>query len=93
MFPENIEIDLSTDGAKVDKGMDQFWPQQYRIFNIAHKRSIMAGFFQGRHKPSNPFAFYEQFDDAPAKAFVLNHYGHNSSILDQNAKLKLWKVI
>ena len=62
--------------------------------------------FQGRHKPSNPFDFYEQFvqeilevleggifirnkllrltircfiADAPARAFVLNHYGHNSS--------------
>lgn len=106
MLPENIDIDLSTDGAKVDKGLDQFWPHQYRIFNIMDKRPIRAGFFQVRQKPSNAFEFYEQFvqeilevieggiyirnkllrssvrcfiADAPARAFILNHYGHISS--------------
>ncbi|XP_033231596.1 uncharacterized protein LOC117182606 [Belonocnema kinseyi] len=61
MLPENIIIDFSTDGAKVDEGLDQFWPHQYRILNISDKRPIIAGIFQGRHKPTNPFEFYEQF--------------------------------
>ena len=107
MLPENIIIDFSTDGAKVDKGKDQFWPHQYRVFHIPDKRPIIVGILQGRQKPSNPFEFYEQsvqeiihvrkeggilirnrrlplilrcfIADAPARAFVLNHYGHNSS--------------
>ena len=106
-LPASILIDFSTDGAKVDKGSHQFWPHQYRIFNIADKRPIIAGIFQGKHKPSNVFEFYEQFvgeisevlqeggivirnrriplilrcfiAEAPARAFVLNHYSHNSS--------------
>ena len=59
-LPENVEIDLSTDGAKVDKSVDQFWPVQFRIANIRDKRPMIAGIFKGKHKPSNPFEFFEQ---------------------------------
>ncbi|XP_043474343.1 uncharacterized protein LOC122506302 isoform X1 [Leptopilina heterotoma] len=106
LLPDTIDIDFSTDGAKVDKGADQFWPHQYRILNIDDDRPIIAGIFQGNHKPSNPFEFYEAFAqelmdvqengvlvrnklcflnvrlfiaDAEARAFVLNHYKHNST--------------
>lgn len=58
-LPEILEIDFSTDGGKV--GTDQFWPHQYRVFNIADKRPIIAGVFKGKHKPTNPFEFFEQF--------------------------------
>lgn len=107
MLPEVVEIDFSTDGAKVHQnGTDQFWPIQYRIYNIADKRPMIAGVFKGKHKPSNPFNFFDQFveeimgireeggilirnrqlpliircfiADAPARAFVLNHYGHTA---------------
>lgn len=60
-LPETVDIDFSTDGGKA--GTDQFWPHQYRIYNIADKRPIIAGIFKGRHKPTNPFDFYEQFVD------------------------------
>lgn len=60
-LPEIILIDISTAGAKVDKGMDQFWPQQYRIVTTDDKKPIIAGIFQGTHKTSNPFEFFEQF--------------------------------
>ena len=107
MLPDNVVIDFSMDGAKVDKGLDQFWPHQYRVVNIQDKRPIIVGIFQGRHKSSNAFEFYEEFlkeisevleeggilirnrrlplsircfiADAPARAFVLMHFGHNSS--------------
>ncbi|XP_033231488.1 uncharacterized protein LOC117182496 [Belonocnema kinseyi] len=59
-LPEVIIIDLSTDGCKVDKGPDQYWPMQYRIFNIPDKRAIIVGIFKGKTKPSNPFDFFDQ---------------------------------
>lgn len=61
MMPDTINIDFSTDGVKMDKGADDFWPIQYRILNIADKRPIIAGIFQGKEKPSNPFDFFEEF--------------------------------
>ena len=54
MLPENVVVDLSTDGAKVDNGLDQFWQHQYRIVNSQDSKPIIVGIFQGRHKPSNP---------------------------------------
>lgn len=60
-LPANVVIDLSTDGAKVDNGLDQFWPHPYRICNTEDNRPIIVGIFQGRYKPSNPFEFYEEF--------------------------------
>lgn len=105
MLPEQIVIDFSTDGAKLNKGSNYFWPIQYRIINIPDERPIIAGVFLGKHKPGNVFEFFEQFvqevievrdggiiigdktmflsvhcfiADAPARAFALNHIGHNS---------------
>ena len=107
-LPPKIIVDLSTDGGRLDKGGKwQFWPHQYRIINIPDKRPMIAGVFKGRHKPSNPFDFFEMFfqeinevignggieiggrtiplqircfiADAPARAMILNHYGHTSS--------------
>ena len=59
-LPNILEIELSTDGGKIDKGLDQFWPHQFRVFNIPDKKPMIAGIFKGRHKLSNPFDFYEQ---------------------------------
>lgn len=61
MLPANIEIDFSTDGGKA--GTEQFWPHQYRVLNITDKRPMTAGIFKGRHKPSNPFDFFQPFID------------------------------
>lgn len=105
-LPEALAIDLSTDGAKVDKGEFQFWPHQYKIFNIPNSKPFIVGIYKGKGKPSDIFAFYEQLiqeittireeggiaiygrhlpvtvrcliADAPARALVLNHFGHNS---------------
>lgn len=80
------------------------------------KRSIIAGIYQGRHKPSNVFEFFEEFlqeieevneeggillrnrrfpvrlrcfiADAPARAFGLNHFGHNSSYACSKCKVE-----
>ncbi|EZA48467.1 hypothetical protein X777_13789, partial [Ooceraea biroi] len=62
MLPETVEIDFSTDGAQVHRnGIDRFWPIQYRIYNIADKRPMIAGVFKGKNKPSDPFEFFAQF--------------------------------
>lgn len=61
-LPKTIEIDFSTDGAQIhNSGTTQFWPIQYRIFNSIDKRPVIAGVFKGKEKPSNAFAFFEQF--------------------------------
>lgn len=60
-LPDPVSIDFSTDGARVYKGVREFWPHQYRIVNIADKRPIIAGLFEGNGKPSNVFEFFEQF--------------------------------
>ena len=60
-LPESVEIDISTNGVQVDKDLDQLWPIQFRVVNIPDKSPMIAGIFKGRHKPSNPFAFFEQF--------------------------------
>lgn len=106
MLPERIIVDLSTDGAKINKGLDQYWPIQYRIYNICDKRVVIAGIYKGKHKQFNPFDFFNPvvqeivqiqdeggvrindkqlslekrcfIADAPARAFILNHFGHNS---------------
>ena len=55
LLPEDVIIDFSTDGSKADKGAQQFWPHQIRISNIGYKRPM----FQGKHRPTNAFDFYE----------------------------------
>ncbi|XP_051173360.1 uncharacterized protein LOC127289463 isoform X2 [Leptopilina boulardi] len=60
-FPEILIIELSTDGAKINKGFCQYWPIQYRICNITDKRPIIVGIFKGIHKPSCPFDFFQPF--------------------------------
>lgn len=60
-LPENILMDFSTDGGKLNKGSKHFWPIQYRILNIGDKRPIIAGIFFGDHKPATAFEFFEQF--------------------------------
>lgn len=62
MLPNIVEIDFSTDGAEIyNSGTAQFWPIQYRIFNSIDKRPVIAGVFVGKEKPTNAFAFFEQF--------------------------------
>lgn len=61
LLPNRIVIDFSTDGGKVNKGVEQFCPHQFRVFNIPDKWPMIAGIFQGKQKPSNPFEFYEKF--------------------------------
>lgn len=61
-LPEIIEIDFSTDGAQLHhSGGYQFWPIQYRIFNIKDTRPVIAGIFKGKQKPTNAFDFFETF--------------------------------
>ena len=60
-LPDHVVIDLSTDVAKVDKGLDQCWSHHYRIVSIKGQKPIIVGIFQGRHKTSNVSDFYEQF--------------------------------
>ena len=61
MLPESVTIDFSTDGGKADNGADQFWPDQFRIYNTADKRPMIIGIFLGKQKPTSAFDFYEQF--------------------------------
>jgi hypothetical protein len=62
LLPETIEIDFSIDGAEIhNSGTAQFWPIQYRIFNLSDKRPVIAGVFKGKDKPTNAFTFFEQF--------------------------------
>ena len=61
MLPKTVEIDFSTVGGKVDKGAYQFWAHQFRVLDIKDKRQMIIGIFERKHKPTNPFNFYEQF--------------------------------
>lgn len=108
LLPNNIVIDISTDGGSVHRvGVKQFWPLQFCILNISDERPLIAAVFVGQAKPSNANEFLQSFvnevsevneeggieiknkrlplvitkfiADAPARAFILNHYGHTSS--------------
>lgn len=59
-IPEVLIIDFSTDGGALDnEGKWQFWPHQFRIFNIKDQRPMIAAVFKGSHKPSNAHDFYD----------------------------------
>ena len=117
LLPDRIEIDFSTDGGRVFKStLQQFWPIQFRIFNVAPKKPIIAGCYLGHKKPSNAFDFLNPLvtevvelieqggidvrgrllplhircfiADAPARAFVLNHYGHNAPYACSKCKVE-----
>ncbi|CAH0558730.1 unnamed protein product [Brassicogethes aeneus] len=61
-IPQLIYIDFSTDGGQVFKsGSLQFWPIQFRLFNVFPKRPLFAGVFVSDTKPSDPFEFFDQF--------------------------------
>ena len=61
-LPEHIEIDFSIDEGNLNKGVQwQFWPHQFRIYNISDKRPMIAGVFKGQHKPSNAHDFFDMF--------------------------------
>lgn len=59
-LPAEIVIDISTDGATLNKCF-QFWPIQYRIKNIKNSKPIIAGIYLGKSKPCDPHKFMKQF--------------------------------
>lgn len=59
-LPDTLEIDFSTDGAKLDNSL-QFWPIQLRVANIPDRRPILVGVYKGKHKPCNPHLFMKNF--------------------------------
>ncbi|XP_067204123.1 uncharacterized protein [Linepithema humile] len=82
IFPNQIplvlEIDWNTDGASLNKtGKKQIWPIQISVNNIPNSKPQVVGIYIGNKKP-----------DAPARAWLLNHYGHTS----RHACGKCWVV-
>lgn len=107
MIPNVLQVDWSTDGAKLNKsGNMQIWPIQCRITNIPNTKPEIVGVYKGPKKPYNVDLFLHQFindvlevidrgilflekqipvvlrafiADAPARSWILNHFGHTSS--------------
>lgn len=109
LLPDILEIDISTDGAQLDKnGKNQIWPIQCRIANIPRSMPEVIGIYKGPSKPHSANQFFDTFvndfnkviqsggvefqnrkipirlrcfiADAPARAFILNHKNHLSSV-------------
>ena len=59
-LPGELEIDFSTDGAKLHNSL-QFWPIQLRVVNISDKRPILVGVYKGKQKPCDPHLFMKHF--------------------------------
>lgn len=59
-LPDELEIDFSTDGAKLDNSL-QFWSILVRVVNISDKRPILVGVYKGKQKPCNPHLFMAYF--------------------------------
>ncbi|XP_067206727.1 uncharacterized protein [Linepithema humile] len=107
-IPSVLEIDWSTDGAKLNKcGTMQIWPIQISISNISNSKPEIVGIYMGNKKPGDINLFMDEFvtdvlqvfekggitfshqqipttlrafiADAPARSWLLNHYGHTSS--------------
>ncbi|XP_039308167.1 uncharacterized protein LOC113006034 isoform X2 [Solenopsis invicta] len=107
-IPSVLEIDWSTDGAKVNKcGTMQIWPIQISISNISYSKPEVVGIYIGKKKPGDINLFMDEFvtdvlqvlergsiifnyqqipitlrafiADAPARSWLLNHYGHTLS--------------
>ncbi|XP_067205232.1 uncharacterized protein [Linepithema humile] len=77
-IPLVLEIDWNTDGASLNKtGKKQIWPIQISVNNIPNSKPQVVGIYIGNKKP-----------DAPARAWLLNHYGHTS----RHACGKCWVV-
>ena len=61
-IPNLLDIDLSTDGVRVDKaGHIQLWPFQCRIANFQSSTPEFSGIYRGSSKSSNAMAFFSQF--------------------------------
>lgn len=84
-LPENIEIDISTDGRSVHRvGLKQFWPIQFRINNISDKRPLIAAVFLGESKPDNPRDFLQSLVDE-----VLEIHAEGGIMINDSRRLSL----
>lgn len=64
LIPNIIEVDFSTDGAKLNKsGYSQIWPIQCSIANIANSKPEVVGIYKGPSKPRNIDTFFTPFID------------------------------
>ena len=63
-IPENLLIDISTDGVSVDAlGRVQLWPIHIRIANIPGSTPEIVGIYRGSGKPRDPNHFFKRFND------------------------------
>ena len=63
-IPENLLIDISTDGVRVDVlGRVQLWLIQIRIANIPGSTPEIVGIYRGSGEPRDPNHFFERFND------------------------------
>lgn len=116
LIPNVLEIDFSTDGARLNKsGTMQIWPIQCLIANIPGNSPEIVGIYKGSKKPASVDEFLSEFiadvlqvigsrgiffsdkhipivlrafiADAPARSWILNHFGHTSSNPCQKCKV------
>jgi len=80
-IPKILEIDLSTDGASLDKsGFDQIWPIQYKIANIPGSKPQIIGIYRGKKKPNSATDFFQDLIDE------FNSVTSNGGIVIKDAK-------
>lgn len=65
-IPELLQIDISTDGAELDKSgskSNQIWPIQCRVANIRGSITEVIGIYRGIKKPKDFTVFFQPLCD------------------------------
>ncbi|XP_034945428.1 uncharacterized protein [Chelonus insularis] len=94
LLVDHLIIDIHTDGMSAHHSTNtQIWPIQFRIINIGDDEPAIIGVYVSLRKPSDAMEYLkyliEEFKsisqaggliaNAPARALVLNHRGHNAT--------------